>query len=315
MLRKSWILGLVAGFGLLAIAPAVRANDFFGANDTMPVSWGSHFGRGCGNCGSGYYAPYAGYGYYGSSNYGYGYAPSYSGGGWGASYAPAYPAPSGYWGATAAPAGYWHGYATSYSYGWGHPYSYGYGAGYPAAYGYGYGAGYPAAYGYGYGAGYPAAYGYGYAQPYLNGYYTPMSCSSCWTPTTYYYQPVATLAVPYAYAVPAVANFYTTTARVVAYPQAAPLAVAPQFAPSAPAYAPAAPQAPGFDYNGGPSNPVPMPRLEPQPAPASGPGIFNIRLADNDKSQSSKYAFKAYGEKATTSSSSQDKTILVKDVK
>ena len=294
MLRKSWILGLVAGLGLLALAPVVRANDFFGANDTMPVNWGYHFARGCNTCG-GYYSPYSGYGY------GYNYAPSYWGGGWGASYAPAYAAPSGYWGATAAPAGYWHGYASSYSYGYGYPYSYGYAAGYPAAYGYGYGAGYP------------AAYGYGYAQPYA--YYTPMSCSTCWTPTTHYFQPVSTWVVPYAYAAPAVANVYTTTARIVTYPQAAPLAVAPQYAPSAAPFAPAAPQAPGFDYNGGPSNPVPMPRLEPQPAPASGPGIFNIKLAEDDKASSSKYAFKAYGEKSADSTSSLDKTILVKDVK
>ena len=307
MLRKSWILGLVAGLGLLAIAPVARASDFYGANDTISVGWGGHFGRGCNTCGSGYYAPYSGYGY------GYIAAPTYWGGGWGASFGPAYAAPSGYWGTTAAPANYWHGYAASYSYGWGSPYSYGYAAGYPAAYGYGYGAGYPSAYGYGYGAGYPSAYGYGYTQPYS--YYAPTSCSTCWTPSTYYYQPVAAYAVPYVYTAPAVANIYTTTARVVTYPQAAPIAVAPQYAPGAAPYVAPAPQAPGFDYNGGPSNPVPMPRLEPQPAPASGPGIFNIKLADDDKASSSKYAFKAYGEKATTSSSSLDKTILVKDVK
>ncbi len=258
---------------------------FNGNADTMPVHWGL-FGRGCSTCGTGYYAPYS---YYGS--YGYGYAPSYWGTGW---YGYGYPAPSGYWGATAAPAGYWGGYASSYRYGWGYPASYGYPAGY------------------GYGVGYPGSYGTGCCQPYAASYY--VAPSYYYAPIAYYYQPVAAVAVPYTYAAAPVANVYTTTSRVtVAYPPAAPLQVAPQVAPAVPSYPPVGPPAQGFEYNGGPSRLVPMPRTDLQPAPAANPMLYNIRLTDDAKASSSKYAFKAYGEKsADSSTTSTGDTVLVK---
>jgi hypothetical protein len=308
MLRNSWILGLIAGLGLFAQAHAAQADELFGGLgdsmtlgfrgnvDTMPVNWGL-FGRGCSTCGAGYYALYGGQGYYGASAYGYGYAPqSYWGGGWGGyNYGSAY-APTGYWGASAAPAGYWAGYGASYNQGWG--YSGVYGAGYPA--------------GYSYGAGYPGYYGTGCCQPYAASYY--VAPTYYYAPSAYYYQPAATLAVPYAYATPPVANVFATTSRVtVAYPQSAPIQMAPQVAPAMAPYPPAAPPAQGFDYNGGPSRLVPMPRTDPQPAPIANPMIYNIRLSDDAKAPSSKYAFKGYGEKSADSSTSgTGDTVLVK---
>ncbi len=295
MLRNSWILGLFVGIGLFAQAPMAKADDlsgdimrlgFHGNADTMPVNWGL-FGRGCSNCRTGYYAPY---GYYGGYNYGH--APSYWGSGW---YGSAFPAPSGYWGAGAAPAGYWAGYATSYRHGLGYPAAYGYGAGYPAAYGYG--------------AGYSGA---GCCQAYATSYY--VAPAYYYAPSAYYYQPVAALAVPLAYLTQPVASVYATTARVaVAYPQAAPIQVAPQPAPAIAPYPSVAPQAPAFEYDGGPSRLVPMPRTDLQPAPSANPMIYNIRLTDDAKASSSKYAFKAYGEKSADSSTSGGSdTVLVK---
>lgn len=264
MMRKFWVLGLILSAGLLARAPEARADG-----QIVPVNWG-HYGHGCANCGSGYYAPYGGYGYY------------------------AYP--HSYWAGHSYgyPAGYWGGYYSAY--GWGYP---GYALGFPGTYGYG--------------IGYPNGWGYGhtYYQPYAASYYAAPGVY--YAPRTYYYQPTAVLSIPYTYTQPAVTNLLTTTARVsLAYPQAQAIGVAPQAAPSITPYPATVIPSQSFQYDGGPARPVPMPRLELQPAAPSGPAIYNMHLTEETNAPSSKYAYKAYGENSGTSSTSSESTVLVK---
>jgi hypothetical protein len=55
-----------------------------------------------------------------------------------------------------------------------------------------------------------------------------------------------------------------------------------------------------FPYDGGPSNPVPMPKTEPQPIPPANPSAATdlpISSTSKMRGSTSPYRYKAYGEK------------------
>jgi hypothetical protein len=214
---------------------------------------------------------------YGCTNCGTGYA--YAAPSYGYNYGYGYPA-VGYWGHSAyfpAPAGYWRGYAPSYNWGYAAPY-----------YGYGYGFGYS----------YPNSY-FNYVHPTSTYYPAP----AYYTPS-YYYTPA--WGVPFSYAAPTVTNVYASVTNV-AYPQSA--AAVPQVTTPVGPVIPAVPPVQGFDYDGGPKRLVPMPRTDGSPAPAAN--VYNIHLTEA-KTDTSKYAFKAYGEKSVSTSDAGSDTVLVK---
>jgi len=161
-----------------------------------------------------------------------------------------------------------------YSFGY-RPYFYGYrNFYYPRYYGYGYG-------GYGYG-------GYGYYSPY---YYTP---------SYYYYSPLCSY--------PISITTSTLNGSLGSYSPVMPLA--PENGTPAP------PPGGGgdgtFPYDGGPTNPVPMPKADPVPSrdpvrPAPKPEGRIVSLPG-----STQFAYPAYGEKPAPTSFGQDRLAVLK---
>lgn len=203
----------------------------------------------------------------------------------------------------------WHGHHHHHHYSY-HPHSYGYGYYRPYSYGYGYYR--PAYY-------YPRyslniGFGYGYGQPYP--YYSQ--------PYPYYTQPL-----PYYYGTPPV-YYYTTPSyyspislgvETYSLPGgAATYSVTRPGAGGAEPLPPPVPRDGTFRYDGGPADPVPMPKADPDPmsAPrfrlAPGGGI-PISLPKETKEAKGKYAYPAYGEEPRRTGSAEDRPIVVKDDK
>jgi len=159
-----------------------------------------------------------------------------------------------------------------------------YGGYYPRYYGYSggyYGGYYPRYYGYSggyYGGGYPSYYGY-----------------SCYPGYSYSYYGIC--ATPYAisYSAPVMPRALSVT-------PSAPAAPPDTGTPSAPAPTVPVPPLPGngtFQYDGGPTNPVPMPKGDDKPARTipRGPAVVDIMVSHQEPT-SGKWVYPAYGETA-----------------
>jgi hypothetical protein len=194
-----------------------------------------------------------------------------------------------------------------------HGYGYGYGgyyAAYRPYYGYGYGYG-----GYGYG-GY-GGYGYGCYQPYV--YYS----------SPYYYPAYTYVNSCYTYAPPVYStpgySYYPMSAQVqVGQPQIGKtLYLAPNQQPVQP-MPPVNGNGKGtFPYDGGPANPIPLPKGAGDQTPAGQPlpkqiptdgRLVSIPASQPAKTGSSGFAYPAYGEQGTSGFAS-DRTTTVKTVK
>jgi len=179
---------------------------------------------------------------------------------------------------------YYPGYGLGYGYGVGYG---GYGYGYPSSYGYGgYGYGYPSNYGYG-GYGYPPCMPY---STYGSTYYAP----------DYPISAPATLPVPGFVAASGGSRYVDYYAATRVNGQTVPVAA----------------PAPGnatYPYDGGPSNPIPLPAAAPAPAPAAVPApaklpaapraapgtlliSFPAQPAAAPAQQPTQFAYPAYGE-------------------
>jgi hypothetical protein len=209
-----------------------------------------------------------------------------------------------------------HGYKYRYG-GYRGGYGFGYYGGYRGYYG-GYGgyrgygrhyAGYGGYYG-GYRGGYYGGYrGYGYAgyyggyRPYYGGYssfsyYQPAYYSSYYASYpvySAYYDcgPSIYLGVGGATGIGApVVTLGTDFARPAEVAQPAPEAAQPMVPPSAPGNG-------TFPYDGGPANPVPLPKADPNAMPPVNPALIatDLPISLKPKSAVSPYRYKAYGEK------------------
>jgi hypothetical protein len=160
---------------------------------------------------------------------------------------------------------HWRGYYRPYYYGY-YPRYY-----YPRYY-------YPRAYSYYYPR---VGFGLNIGQPYYYGYtYAP--------PAVYYPEPVYVAPIGLNVRAPFVSLNITRTPRQVAPAESEPI----------PAPRPAQPKRDDgtFQYDGGPSNPVPMPQAEPAPSRTT-PVIPEGRVVSRS-AESPKYSYPAYGEKA-----------------
>jgi hypothetical protein len=266
--------------------PAIAAA---GKDDTTLV-WGHGYYRG-------YYGSYYGncYGYYGNcygncyggAYYGNGYASSYYGNGYGSSY-------------------YGNCYGSSY---YGNCYGNCYGSAYygncygGAYYGNGYGNGYGSSYYYGrsyygncYGNGYGGAYygnGYGgryYGNGYYNSYYRP----SYFNGYGGGYYRMALTKEPYG-------------GSVGSFTSAAPNRPVERTGNSDQNMLPP-PKDPAFRYDGGPANPVPLPKIDTQPQKSAPIDPTQGRIAALP-SQPTRYTYRAYGEKAVPTVLSKEDTV------
>lgn len=171
-----------------------------------------------------------------------------------------------------------------------HGYRYGY-RGYYGGYGYGYRGGWGGYYG-GYYSGYRGYYGgyssfsyyrpayyssYYYARPYYSSFYYP-----AYYPTYYSYGPSIYLGIG---------------GDVLS--DAPTITLGSGFAPSVPPMGqPAKPGNGTFPYDGGPSNPVPLPKGEPQMIPPANPSsATDLPISLKPKAAPTPYKYKAYGEK------------------
>jgi len=219
--------------------------------------------------------------------------------------------------------GYYGGYRGYYG---------GYGGYYGGYRGY-YGGGYYSGYGGGYGGGYyRPSYYYGYRPSYYYGYssYYP----SYYSYPSYYYQPYYypsySYYSPYYYPI----SLKVTTSPSVCvpggsyqpYPQMDPLpnqTIQPnqqsQPLPSGPSAKPNLPNDGTYPYDGGPSNPVPMPKVEPTPnnpqsAPMKGfaPGegrLISLPMAAS--APTPKYTYPAYGDQKKVTGT-EDRGLTIK---
>jgi hypothetical protein len=171
----------------------------------------------------------------------------------------------GYWGGGYR--GYWGGYGGGYG-GWGgyYPRYYSYGGYYPRYYG-GY---YPYSYSY-----YYPSYSYGYYPGFYWGCSLDCSPNSAGATTVLNDKPSAT---PPAYSQP--------------YQQ-------PSSQPSVPQQSQ---QNGTYQYDGGPSNPVPMPKTEPRPTTPTQPSVPLEGRVVSLPSKPGKYVYPAYGEPVTRTS-------------
>ncbi len=145
---------------------------------------------------------------------------------------------------------------------------------------------------------YSLSLGYGYAPPAY--YYAP--------PVYYYSTP------PYAYPMSLGVTTYSLPEGNVTYSVTRPAA------PRAEPLPPPVPRDGTFPYDGGPANPVPMPRAEP--GPTSAPRYFHIAplddlrvsLPDDPKTikepARGKFSYPAYGEQPRRAGSGPDRTII-----
>lgn len=157
--------------------------------------------------------------------------------------------------------------------------------------GYGYG-GYRGGYYGGYYGGYRSYYGgyYGgfYRPAYYGGYYRP----------AYYYTPRVYYSSYYSY--PVYSNCYGSGLYIGIGGGGA--SAAPAVTLGAPAPQPMVqPVAPGdgtFRYDGGPANPVPLPKADPQPmVPPGTSATIDLPVSLKAKPATAPYRYKAYGEK------------------
>jgi hypothetical protein len=246
--------------------------EWNGDAETVPVR--SYTGRG-----------YGGHGY-GGRGYGWG---GYAGRGF-------------RWGGYAGRGYGWGGYGGRYFYG-GYRGFYGYRP-YNYGYRYGYGRYYP--WGFGLGLGYPY-YGYGYGYwPYYTSYYSYPAVS-------YYYNPYAA----YYYTPPVYYSDYGTIGGDV-MPYASTLSTAPPSSESRLRSEPLGPPRPhtptqdGYYYDGGPANPVPLPKADPtpkqtSPTPAPPKGQFMSATRGG-----SGFAYPAYGDPVKTTSFAETRTVPVR---
>ena len=176
---------------------------------------------------------------------------------------------------------------------------YGYGGYYGRSYGYGYGGysrGYYGGYG-GYGGYRSYSYGYGGYRPYYGGYY---GGSRAYYGGGYY--------PSYYRSFPAYSAYYYSGPGIYlgigAVDNVAPVVTlgAELARPSEIVQPMAAPVVPGngtFPYDGGPANPVPLPKADPQAIPPANPASIatDLPISLKPKPAVNPYKYKAYGEK------------------
>lgn len=190
-----------------------------------------------------------------------------------------------------------------------------YGARY-GGYGYGYG-GYRGGY---YGSFYRGGYGYygGYSsfyRPYYGGYYGSFYRPAYYAPRFYY---SSYYSYPSYYSAPVYSSYYdgcntgfgfsigiggnavTVGAPAVNLGTPSLRPAVPEQMPAQPMTPPAAPGGDGtFRYDGGPANPVPVPKADPQPMapPGNTAAPTDLPVSLKPKPAGSPYKYKAYGEK------------------
>jgi len=185
--------------------------------------------------------------------------------------------------------------------------------------GYRYGMGYYRFGGYGYG-GYYAAYRPYYGYGYGGGYYS----SPCYYPTYTYVTPYYNYAPP-VYYTPGY-SYYPTNAQVqVGQPIGKTLYVGPSQQPYQPMMPPAQNGNGTFPYDGGPANPIPLPKdgssdqgptFQPLPKQVPTDGrLVSIPAVQPTKTGSSGFAYPAYGEQGTNGGFAADRTTAVKTAK
>jgi len=208
--------------------------------------------------------------------------------------------------------GFHHGYGGGYHHGYGGGYHHGYGGYHNAGYRYGYG-GYHHGYGgyhsggyrYGWG-GYHGGYRYGGGgyYPYYRNYYSyypryyDVGYGNGYGYSPYYDYSPPVYYTPY---------YCPINLGVSSAPYVLPGAtVIPPAGVTAPAPTPVPTPAPAgggpYIYDGGPANPVPMPKADPTPAPSAAPKTVvplpGERAVSLPAREPAKYQFAAYGEQA-----------------
>ncbi len=159
--------------------------------------------------------------------------------------------------------------------------------------GYRYYGGYRGGYGYGGYRGYYSSGSYTSYRTYNVGYYRP---AYYYTPRVYY--------PTYYQTYPVYPTYYSGCSTGVGFTlgiggnaaPAVPLGTSLSRPIPQPMAPPAAPGDGTFRYDGGPANPVPMPKADPQTIPPAGTSASND-LPVSLKSKTSPYKYKAYGEK------------------
>ncbi len=148
-------------------------------------------------------------------------------------------------------------------------------------------------------------FGYGgYYRPYYYSYYRPSYYY--YSPPVYYYY-----SAPYSYYCPIVqsvtpSNYEGGAGSLYPTKPIEPMRRADEFS------VPPLPQEEEgtFPYNGGPANPVPMPRVDPLPQKAAPVDPTQGRVVSLP-APAPKYTYRAYGEKVTPTDSRTDRPVLV----
>jgi hypothetical protein len=183
-----------------------------------------------------------------------------------------------------------------------------------------YGYGYRPFYGYGYrpfyGYGYRPFYGYAY-RPFFYRPFYPALALSFYQP--YYYAPPYYDMPPAAYYYPPSYYYYpaslSSAMNAPNLPAVIPQGNGQQLPPPRPVPAPPVPAAPAsgtYRYDGGPANPVPLPKTGSPQQPAPGTIPLEGRSVSLTAPPVKKYAYPAYGEAPARPNVAEERTIVIK---